>query len=62
MSILEAIEQIDGKLDIMRLGFEEAPPDKKDKWRKAIDEQLDLRLKQMRLRDAPASNSPPAKS
>ena len=46
-----SIRKIDEKLSILRESWQDAGEDKKNKWMKMIDEQLDQRLTLMRIRD-----------
>jgi hypothetical protein len=46
-----SIRKIDEKLSILRESWQDASEDKKNKWMKMIDEQLDHRLTLMRIRD-----------
>jgi hypothetical protein len=46
-----SIRKIDEKLSILRESWQDASEDKKNKWMKMIDEQLDQRLTLMRIRD-----------
>ena len=46
-----SIRKIDEKLSILRESWQDAGEDKKNKWMKMIDEQLDHRLTLMRIRD-----------
>jgi hypothetical protein len=48
---LSSIQKIDEKLSILRESWQDAGEDKKNKWMKMIDEQLDHRLTLMRIRD-----------
>jgi hypothetical protein len=48
---LSSIQKIDEKLSILRESWQDASEDKKNKWMKMIDEQLDHRLTLMRIRD-----------
>ena len=47
---LSSIQKIDEKLSILRESWQDAGEDKKNKWMKMIDEQLDHRLTLMRIR------------
>ena len=46
-----SIRKIDEKLSILRESWQDASEDKKNKWMKMIDEQLDQRLTLMSIRD-----------
>ena len=46
-----SIQKIDEKLSILRESWQDAGEDKKNKWMKMIDEQLDQRLTLMSIRD-----------
>ena len=48
---LSSIQKIDEKLSILRESWQDAGEDKKNKWMKMINEQLDQRLTLMRIRD-----------
>ena len=48
---LSSIQKIDEKLSILRESWQDASEDKKNKWMKMINEQLDQRLTLMSIRD-----------
>jgi hypothetical protein len=48
---LSSIQKIDEKLSILRESWQDAGEDKKNKWMKMINEQLDQRLTLMSIRD-----------
>lgn len=48
---LSSIQKIDEKLSILRESWQDAGEDKKNKWMKMINEQLDQRLQLMSIRD-----------
>jgi hypothetical protein len=48
---LSSIQKIDEKLSILRESWQDASEDKKNKWMKMINEQLDQRLILMSIRD-----------
>jgi len=48
---ISPIQKIDEKLSILRESWQDAGEDKKNKWMKMINEQLDQRLTLMSIRD-----------
>jgi hypothetical protein len=48
---LSSIQKIDEKLSILRESWQDASEDKKNKWMKMINEQLEQRLTLMSIRD-----------
>jgi hypothetical protein len=48
---ISPIQKIDEKLSILRESWQDASEDKKNKWMKMINEQLDQRLTLMSIRD-----------